>query len=216
MACRSTMQKIGSVLVLKLHPILERAEVVADVQSAGGLDTGQNTWFHAELSRGSSPSYGMGPVAGKAGRAKQMEVQIEKWVYGGAGLARHEGRVVMVPYVMPGERIEVESIREKPGMIEGRGVQRLEDSSERIAAGCPVFEKCGGCHYQQATAEFQAATEGGDPARGLPPGGQGRGAGGDRSAHGRTVGIPQPVAVSSGRRIEHWVHGMGVERPGAD
>jgi 23S rRNA (uracil1939-C5)-methyltransferase len=86
-----------------------------------------------------------------------MEVQIEKWVYGGAGLARHEGRVVMVPYVMPGERIEIESIREKPGMIEGRGVRRLEDSSERIAAGCPVFEKCGGCHYQQATAEFQAA-----------------------------------------------------------
>jgi len=85
-----------------------------------------------------------------------MEVQIEKWVYGGAGLARHEGRVVLVPYVMPGERVEVEAIREKPGMVEARGIRRIEDASERIEPACPVFEQCGGCHYQQAPVEFQS------------------------------------------------------------
>ena len=86
-----------------------------------------------------------------------MEVQIEKWVYGGAGLARHEGRVVLVPYVMPGERVEVEPVREKPGMVEARGLSRLQDSPDRIPPACPVFGQCGGCHYQQASAGFQAA-----------------------------------------------------------
>lgn len=86
-----------------------------------------------------------------------MEVQIEKWVYGGAGLARHDGRVVLVPYVMPGECIEIEAVREKPGLIEGRGLRRIRDSAERVPAACPVFEKCGGCHYQQASAGFQLA-----------------------------------------------------------
>lgn len=86
-----------------------------------------------------------------------MEVQIEKWVYGGAGLGRHEGRVVLVPYVLPGERVEVEVIREKPGMLEGRGLKRIENSGERIEPACPVFGQCGGCHYQQAGVDFQVA-----------------------------------------------------------
>jgi 23S rRNA (uracil1939-C5)-methyltransferase len=86
-----------------------------------------------------------------------MEVQIEKWVYGGCGLARHNGRVVLVPYVLPGERVEIEVVREKPGLIEGRCLRRVEESSERAPAPCPAFEKCGGCHYQHAPAEFQVA-----------------------------------------------------------
>ena len=35
-------------------------------------------------------------------------VQIEKLVYGGQGLARWNGRVVLVPFVLPGETVLVE------------------------------------------------------------------------------------------------------------
>ena len=35
----------------------------------------------------------------------QFEVTVEKLVYGGEGLARLDGRVVLAPFVLPGERI---------------------------------------------------------------------------------------------------------------
>ena len=36
------------------------------------------------------------------------DVQIDKWVYGGEGLARIDGRVVLVPTVLPGETVRIE------------------------------------------------------------------------------------------------------------
>ena len=35
------------------------------------------------------------------------EVLIEKWVYGGNALARLDGRVVLAPFVLPGETARV-------------------------------------------------------------------------------------------------------------
>ena len=34
-----------------------------------------------------------------------MDVTIEKLIYGGEGLAHHEGATVFVPFVLPGERV---------------------------------------------------------------------------------------------------------------
>ena len=41
---------------------------------------------------------------------------MEKLVYGGDGLARLDGRVILTPFVLPRERVRVESEREKPGL----------------------------------------------------------------------------------------------------
>ena len=38
-----------------------------------------------------------------------FEATVEKWVYGGDGLARVEGRIVFAPFVLPGERIRVQT-----------------------------------------------------------------------------------------------------------
>ena len=38
----------------------------------------------------------------------QHEVNIEKWVYGGEGLARIDGKVALVPHVLPGETVRIE------------------------------------------------------------------------------------------------------------
>lgn len=85
------------------------------------------------------------------------EVKIEKWVYGGAGLGRADGQVHLVPFVMPGEDVRVEPTRSKPGLVEGRVAEFITRSEERVAAECPYFERCGGCHYQMAPYEFQVA-----------------------------------------------------------
>ena len=84
-----------------------------------------------------------------------VAVTIEKLVYGGDGLARMDGRVVLAPFVLPGERVNVEPVEEKRGLIRARTVEVLEPAPERVAAPCPYFARCGGCHYQQAPYEQQ-------------------------------------------------------------
>ncbi len=81
------------------------------------------------------------------------DVQIEKWVYGGDALARLEGRVVLAPFVLPGEtaRVDVAS------GIHADLVEILTPAAERVTPPCPLFGRCGGCHYQHAPYEFQTA-----------------------------------------------------------
>jgi 23S rRNA (uracil1939-C5)-methyltransferase len=86
---------------------------------------------------------------------QMQETIIEKWVYGGRGLARVDGRAWLVPFVLPGETVRVEAERERPGLIEGRLVEIVSPSLERRDPRCPYFRRCGGCHYQHAGYEFQ-------------------------------------------------------------
>jgi 23S rRNA (uracil1939-C5)-methyltransferase len=82
------------------------------------------------------------------------DVQIEKWVYGGDALARLDRRVVLAPFVLPGEtaRIDVDN-----DDVHARLVEVLQPAAERVEPPCPHFERCGGCHYQHAPYEFQLA-----------------------------------------------------------
>jgi 23S rRNA (uracil1939-C5)-methyltransferase len=80
---------------------------------------------------------------------------VEKLVYGGDGLARVDGRVVLAPFVLPGERVRVESRQEKPGLVRAETRDVIEPSPERTPAPCPYFGRCGGCHYQHAPYEYQ-------------------------------------------------------------
>ena len=84
------------------------------------------------------------------------EVTIEKWVYGGAGLARADGKVLMIPFTLPGERVRVEIVADHGGFAEAKAAEWLERSSERVEPQCPVFGRCGGCNYQHAGEKFQA------------------------------------------------------------
>src|ERR1035438_9062744 len=84
-----------------------------------------------------------------------FEVKVEKLVYGGDGLARLDGRVVFAPFVLPGERILACVEREKPGMVRARMLEVLEAAPYRVAAPCPLYGRCGGCHYQHAPYEYQ-------------------------------------------------------------
>lgn len=84
-----------------------------------------------------------------------MDVTIEKLIYGGEGLAHHEGATVFVPFVLPGEQVAVVSVEQKKKFVRGRVERILESSAERIAARCPHFGVCGGCDYQHIPYEAQ-------------------------------------------------------------
>lgn len=66
-----------------------------------------------------------------------------------------EGRTVLAPRVLPGERLEVETVREAKGVVHARPLRILEPAPERVAPPCPYFGRCGGCHYQHMRIENQ-------------------------------------------------------------
>ena len=80
---------------------------------------------------------------------------IEKLVYGGDGLARLDGQVVLTPFVLPGERVTVNTSRAKTGLLRGSLPDIVDPSSERVTPRCEYFGTCGGCQYQHAAYEFQ-------------------------------------------------------------
>ncbi|HEV2425301.1 MAG TPA: class I SAM-dependent RNA methyltransferase [Terriglobia bacterium] len=86
---------------------------------------------------------------------ERFELVTQKMLYGGAALGHHAGHPVLVPYTLPGERVQVETTRLAKGMIYTRLVQVLEPSPQRVAAPCPYFGRCGGCHYQHLDAARQ-------------------------------------------------------------
>jgi len=84
-----------------------------------------------------------------------FEVTIEKLIYGGDGLARLDGQVVLVPFVLPGEHAAVEAVTQKPGLVRSKLVELRTKAAERVVPECPYFGRCGGCHYQHAGYETQ-------------------------------------------------------------
>src|SRR5437879_6042868 len=125
------------VVVLDFGPILQRSEIIPDVRAAGGLNAGEDSCFHARL--------GGTPIVN--------EVRIEKWVYGGDSLARVDGRVVLTPFLLPGETARVD-VHEG---VHADLIEVLSAAPERVTPPCPLFARCGGCHYQHAPYEFQLA-----------------------------------------------------------
>jgi len=84
-----------------------------------------------------------------------IEIKIEKLIYGGEGLAHHNGATVFVPFVLPGERVRAAPVEEKKKFIRARAEELLEPSPARVAPPCPHYTICGGCDYQHIPYEAQ-------------------------------------------------------------
>ena len=88
-----------------------------------------------------------------------MTIDVEKLVYGGDGLARAEGEVILTPFVWAGENVEIEREPKRSGIARGRLLDVLSPSPERVMPQCPYFGVCGGCHYQHASYRAQLAAK---------------------------------------------------------
>jgi 23S rRNA (uracil1939-C5)-methyltransferase len=77
------------------------------------------------------------------------EITLSGLAYGGDALGRDaDGRMVFVPFALPGERVKVEIVEVHQRWARGRLVEVIESSPERIEPRCRHFTDCGGCHYQ--------------------------------------------------------------------
>jgi len=85
----------------------------------------------------------------------ELQLSIEKLVYGGDGLGHAEGNIVFAPFVLPGEEIRVEVTSRKKKLVWAKPLAILKPEAARVKPVCPHFGVCGGCHYQHAAYSSQ-------------------------------------------------------------
>ncbi|WP_029729718.1 23S rRNA (uracil(1939)-C(5))-methyltransferase RlmD [Dickeya dianthicola] len=73
----------------------------------------------------------------------------------GQGVARHQGKTLFIPGVLPGEQAEVQLTEEKRQFAHARLRRLLTTSEERVTPRCPHFSVCGGCQQQHASQPLQ-------------------------------------------------------------
>lgn len=84
-----------------------------------------------------------------------MTLQTELPVYGGAALARQDGKIYFVQGAIPGERVEARITEEKSDYAHAETVTILESSRDRVIPPCPIYGTCGGCQQQHVAYERQ-------------------------------------------------------------
>ena len=85
----------------------------------------------------------------------ELQLLIEKLVYGGDGLGHADGNTVFVPYVLPQEKVRAEVISRKKKLLWAKPLEIQSADGARIKPVCPHFGTCGGCHYQHANYDAQ-------------------------------------------------------------
>lgn len=88
--------------------------------------------------------------------SQTIELELTGMAYGGEAFGRDDvGRMVFVPFTLPGERVRARLHEEHNRWARGYPEAILQLSPLRITARCQHFGVCGGCHYQHISYEHQ-------------------------------------------------------------
>ena len=73
----------------------------------------------------------------------------------GKAIARVDEMVIFVPYVAPGDIIDIQVVRKRKSYYEGKAVNIHKYSAKRESPFCEHFGTCGGCKWQHLKYEAQ-------------------------------------------------------------
>ncbi len=73
----------------------------------------------------------------------------------GKALVRIDDLVVFVPFVIPGDIVDLQLTKKKHSYAEAEAVRILQPSKDRLEPFCPHFGVCGGCKWQMLPYELQ-------------------------------------------------------------
>ena len=79
---------------------------------------------------------------------QRLELDITTVAFGGDGIGRVDNFVVFVPFVVEGERVEVEIVEVKKRYATADLVRVITPSPLRVEPRCPYYQRCAGCQYQ--------------------------------------------------------------------
>lgn len=92
-------------------------------------------------------------------KRQTLEVEIERILPGGVGLAHAEGMTVFVYLAAPGDRVRV-AVERTRGKVAFASIKEIiKPSPLRVEPPCPYFGRCGGCDFQQLGYETQLKTK---------------------------------------------------------
>ncbi len=74
---------------------------------------------------------------------------------GGKAVAKVDDMVVFIPYVVPGDIVDVKITKKKKTYLEGVAIKFQHYSEKRIEAFCSHFGVCGGCKWQNLNYQDQ-------------------------------------------------------------
>ncbi|HZE72555.1 MAG TPA: class I SAM-dependent RNA methyltransferase [Pyrinomonadaceae bacterium] len=89
-----------------------------------------------------------------------LEVEIERILPGGLGLAHAEERTIFVSLAAPGDLLRVRIDRQRAKTAFASIVEVLKPSAVRVEPPCPYFGRCGGCDFQHLTYDSQLLAKG--------------------------------------------------------
>ena len=84
-----------------------------------------------------------------------FELQIHDLSHDGRGVGRRDNKAVFVDGALPGETVRVEQTGRNRHFDEGRTLEVLVASDERVAPRCPHFGTCAGCVLQHLREDRQ-------------------------------------------------------------
>ena len=82
---------------------------------------------------------------------------VESISHEGRGIARIDGKTVFIDGALPGEEVMFVYTSQRSKYAEGRAVEIVTASPERVEPVCPHFLLCGGCSLQHMSPEAQRA-----------------------------------------------------------
>lgn len=89
--------------------------------------------------------------------SNSITVTLTSIAHGGEAIGHHAGKIVFVPYAIPGETVQAEIVEEKQRWARARLVRVLKPSPDRVLPPCPYFGpgQCSGCQWQHIAYERQ-------------------------------------------------------------
>jgi 23S rRNA (uracil1939-C5)-methyltransferase len=86
---------------------------------------------------------------------QRLTLTIDSYNAEGAGVGRYQGAAVFVPGTVAGESVDVLVIKVAAQYAVAKALRIISPSKNRIAAPCPVYDKCGGCSLMHMDADEQ-------------------------------------------------------------
>ncbi len=88
-----------------------------------------------------------------------MAIEITALSHDGRGIGRVEGKTVFVDGALPGEQVNFLYTQRRGRFDEGRALEVLRASPERVTPRCPHAAVCGGCSLQHQAPQAQILTK---------------------------------------------------------
>ncbi len=94
-------------------------------------------------------------AAREPARTDEVELELTQVGHSGEAIGRWHGKVVFVPYAIPGERVRVRIVEDRKDYARGQLAGVVSASPDRVEPPCPYFDRCGGCQWQHIAYERQ-------------------------------------------------------------